>query len=172
MAARKQPFCNMCFKTGKSEQEYTSHWLRDRAGPGGVVVCPYLLSVECRYCRRKGHTISHCPVLQLKKSSPILGPPPPLVMPANRKVRAQFAEPLGPPPPLVMPQFAEPVVQPIVQPIVREKPVVHEKPWWLRPVVDVKKPVVDVKKTVVDVKKPKKMCWADVCDSDYEDDDC
>ena len=147
MAARKQPFCNMCFKAGKSEQEYTSHWLRDRPGPSGVVVCPYLLSVECRYCHGKGHTISHCPVLQLKKSSSIHAPPPPLV-----------AGPVGPPPPLVMP--SERKVKPEV---VKEKPVVHEKPWWVRPVVDDNKPVV--------VHQKAKMSWADMCDSDYEDDD-
>jgi len=65
--ATMNPFCNMCFKAGKSEKEYKSHWLRDRPGPGGVVVCPYLLSIECRYCHEKGHTVSRCPVLANKK---------------------------------------------------------------------------------------------------------
>ena len=59
----------MCFNAGKTEDEYTSHYLRDQPGPCGVVVCPYLLSLECRYCKGKGHTPSRCPVLEEKKST-------------------------------------------------------------------------------------------------------
>jgi hypothetical protein len=59
----------MCFNAGKTEAEYTSHYLRDQPGPCGVVVCPYLLSLECRYCKGKGHTPSRCPVLEEKRSA-------------------------------------------------------------------------------------------------------
>ena len=63
----KTPFCNMCFKAGKPASEYKAHWLRDKPGKGGVVVCPYLLSIECRYCHEKGHTMGQCPILKKRK---------------------------------------------------------------------------------------------------------
>jgi hypothetical protein len=89
----KTPFCNMCFKAGKPASEYKSHWLRDKPGKGGVVVCPYLLSIECRYCHEKGHTMSQCPILKKRKDPrqkyDVSGLPPmptklrPLVMPVS-----------------------------------------------------------------------------------------
>jgi len=42
------------------------HWTRDRQGK---VVCPKLLSTECKYCHEKGHTIRHCQILKEKKSN-------------------------------------------------------------------------------------------------------
>ena len=59
----KKPFCKICFDSGKTEQEYTGHYLKDRPGPHGKVVCPTLLATECRYCHDLGHFKSHCPVL-------------------------------------------------------------------------------------------------------------
>ena len=131
-------FCNMCFKAGKSEKEYTSHWLRDRPGPSGVVVCPYLLSIECRYCHAKGHTVTRCPILanknkQIKKSHassvlPPLGTPPPLVMP-QKKVKVEVVEPE----PLVLAKSDEQILG--------------------------------------KRKFTPKMSWADMCDSDEDDDE-
>ena len=60
----KTPFCNMCFNAGKPASEHKSHWLRDKSG---AVVCPYLLSMECSYCHEKGHTKSHCPILRNRR---------------------------------------------------------------------------------------------------------
>ena len=57
------PFCPCCKSAGKSKQEYTSHYVKDQPGPNGIVVCPTLLSQECRYCHEKGHTPKFCPVL-------------------------------------------------------------------------------------------------------------
>jgi hypothetical protein len=51
-------FCKMCFDSGKSETEYTSHWIKD--APNGKVVCPTLLNHVCGYCKQKGHTPKHC----------------------------------------------------------------------------------------------------------------
>ena len=131
-------FCNMCFKAGKSEKEYTSHWLRDRPGPSGVVVCPYLLSIECRYCHAKGHTVTRCPILanknkQIKKSHassvlPPLGTPPPLVMP-QKKVKVEVVEP---------------------EPLVLAKSDEH---------------ILGKRKFTPN------MSWADMCDSDEDDDE-
>jgi len=65
-----KPFCKVCFDAGKSEREYTSHFVKSKPGNDGKVVCPYLLSLECSYCKKKeGHTVSHCPLLAQKKAS-------------------------------------------------------------------------------------------------------
>lgn len=64
---QKKTFCKVCFDAGKTEQEYTSHFLKDRPGPKGKVVCPTLLATECRYCHDHGHFKSHCPVLEERK---------------------------------------------------------------------------------------------------------
>ena len=52
--------CKFCKDAGKSEEEYTSHFLRESKDPNSRVTCPTLLAIECRYCFKKGHTISKC----------------------------------------------------------------------------------------------------------------
>jgi len=51
-------FCKVCFDAGKSESEYSSHFVRNERG--GKVVCPTLLNLNCTYCHKKGHTKSYC----------------------------------------------------------------------------------------------------------------
>ena len=58
------PFCPVCKAAGKSQEEYTSHFVKDR--PDGTVVCPILLNQECGYCHEKGHTPKYCPKLKAK----------------------------------------------------------------------------------------------------------
>lgn len=61
-------FCKVCYDAGKPESEYTSHYVKSKPGNDGVVVCPYLLSLVCTYCKKQsGHTASRCPLLQAKK---------------------------------------------------------------------------------------------------------
>jgi hypothetical protein len=55
------PFCKVCRDAGKLENEFTSHYVKDS---DGKVCCPYLLGLECRYCTKKGHTPSCCPLLK------------------------------------------------------------------------------------------------------------
>lgn len=62
---KKTPFCTVCHAAGLEKNAYTSHYVRDR--PGGVVVCPTLLKVECRYCRKTGHTPKHCPEIKARE---------------------------------------------------------------------------------------------------------
>lgn len=62
---KKTPFCTVCHSAGLDKNAYTSHYVRDR--PGGVVVCPTLLKVECRYCHKTGHTPKHCPVIKARE---------------------------------------------------------------------------------------------------------
>ena len=64
----KKPFCKVCYDTGKPAEIYNSHFVKDIPGPKGVVICPTLLSLECRYCKQKGHTVSKCPVITEKRS--------------------------------------------------------------------------------------------------------
>ena len=57
----KKPFCKVCHDSGKSEKEYTSHFVKTLQGQ---VICPTLLSIECRYCYKTGHTVSKCPTIK------------------------------------------------------------------------------------------------------------
>ena len=57
----RTPFCKVCKDAGKSKEEYTSHYILSKPGPDGIVVCPHLLSLECRYCHAMGHTPKYCP---------------------------------------------------------------------------------------------------------------
>lgn len=53
-------FCKVCFDSGKSEKEYTSHFVRASPDPMSKVCCPVLLSMECQFCHLKGHMVSKC----------------------------------------------------------------------------------------------------------------
>jgi hypothetical protein len=59
-----KPFCKVCHDAGKPESEYTSHFVKDIPGAGGVVVCPTLLAQQCGYCHTSGHTVSYCKLLK------------------------------------------------------------------------------------------------------------
>jgi len=71
---QRKPFCKVCFDSGKTEQEYTNHYLKDKPGPNGKVICPTLLATECRYCHDSGHFKSHCPILAERKASSVYAP--------------------------------------------------------------------------------------------------
>jgi hypothetical protein len=59
----EKKFCKVCHDAGKSEADYTSHYVRSVPGPNGIVTCPTLLNTECRYCYGLGHTAKFCPTL-------------------------------------------------------------------------------------------------------------
>ena len=67
----KKPFCKVCQDAGKPESEYTSHYVRSMPDKSGktTVTCPTLLSTECRYCYKLGHTTKFCPVIEANKKS-------------------------------------------------------------------------------------------------------
>jgi len=65
-AVAKTPFCKVCKDAGKSEEEYTSHYVRAGPEKDACVVCPTLLSQECAYCHELGHTKKYCPKLKEK----------------------------------------------------------------------------------------------------------
>ena len=62
-----EKFCIVCKKAGKSEEEYTSHFVRASKEPDAEIVCPTLLNVCCEYCSEYGHTSSYCEVLKADK---------------------------------------------------------------------------------------------------------
>jgi len=57
---KAKPYCKVCHDSGLPEAKYTSHFVRDKPGSDGVVVCPTILSMVCRYCGESGHTSSRC----------------------------------------------------------------------------------------------------------------
>jgi hypothetical protein len=66
-----KPFCKVCYDAGKTESEYTSHYVRslpDRSG-NTMVTCPTLLSTECRYCGNYGHTTKFCSIAANKNKN-------------------------------------------------------------------------------------------------------
>jgi len=62
----KKPFCKVCHDAGKTESEYTSHFVRSLPDMNGKtkITCPILAVTECRYCYELGHTTKFCPVLE------------------------------------------------------------------------------------------------------------
>jgi len=65
-ASSKKSFCKVCQDAGKTEAEYTSHFVRSRPDMNGItkVTCPVLAATECRYCYKLGHTTKFCPVIE------------------------------------------------------------------------------------------------------------
>lgn len=57
---KKTPFCKVCYDSGKSYHIYSSHFVKDRPGPNGKVVCPTLMKIVCQKCGCSGHTIRYC----------------------------------------------------------------------------------------------------------------
>ena len=80
----KKPCCKVCVDAGKTEKEYSSHYVKDL---NGNVTCPTLLSQECRYCHKKGHTTSHCSTLKRQKEVEENSRKPP-VSPSKKAVPA------------------------------------------------------------------------------------
>lgn len=56
--------CKVCQDAGKSEEIYRSHFIRETRDPNSRVICPTLLSQECRFCFKKGHTTKYCSTLK------------------------------------------------------------------------------------------------------------
>ena len=57
-------YCKVCHDSGKSEADYTSHFIRETRETNSKIICPTLLALECRYCYKNGHTVKYCPVLK------------------------------------------------------------------------------------------------------------
>lgn len=68
-ARKATTYCKVCHDAGRPHSDYTSHFVKDKKGPDGKVVCPLLLNQECRYCHEKGHTPKECPQLKAKAAT-------------------------------------------------------------------------------------------------------
>ena len=64
-------FCKVCQDSGKCENDYTNHNVRDKTGK---TVCPTLLVQECRNCFKYGHTVKYCPLLKAAPVQPTAKP--------------------------------------------------------------------------------------------------
>lgn len=60
MNRKTTAYCKVCHDAGKPKTEYTSHYVRQTSSSDSKIACPYLLSLECGYCRQKGHTPKYC----------------------------------------------------------------------------------------------------------------
>ena len=60
-------FCSVCRDAGKTESEYTSHYVRESRDPTSKVVCPTLLALKCPTCNKHGHTRKYCPLTKSKR---------------------------------------------------------------------------------------------------------
>lgn len=56
----RTPFCKVCYDSGQSYQLYSSHFVKDKPGSNGIVVCPTLLKIVCQNCGCRGHTTRYC----------------------------------------------------------------------------------------------------------------
>ena len=63
----EKPFCGVCYNSGKTEKEYTSHYTKSVAGVKGLVCCPTILQHTCEYCKEKGHFKANCRALKKKE---------------------------------------------------------------------------------------------------------
>ena len=59
-AAAATRYCKVCADADKSKDIVASH---NTKTSDGVVVCPTLLSQNCRYCHANGHTVKYCKTL-------------------------------------------------------------------------------------------------------------
>jgi hypothetical protein len=73
-------YCDVCYGAGKSFAEYTSHFVKSKVGPDGVVTCPTILNSICTYCKGKGHFKSACEVLKAKNAKMDTVPAAPAAM--------------------------------------------------------------------------------------------
>jgi hypothetical protein len=84
-------FCKVCKDAGLPESDYTSHFVKDRPGPNGKVVCPTLLNQACLMCGNKGHTSSYCSENPNYKATQV-----PIPAPAQSRAHVPYAHPHGP----------------------------------------------------------------------------
>jgi hypothetical protein len=63
---KQKPFCKVCYDA--NQKGYDTHYVRSKVGADSVVVCPYLLSLECGYCHDIGHTVKYCPALASRET--------------------------------------------------------------------------------------------------------
>jgi hypothetical protein len=61
----KQMMCTFCRNKGIILPH--DHSIRDFTKKGSPIICPQLLTLQCKYCKEKGHTVKYCKILKEKK---------------------------------------------------------------------------------------------------------
>lgn len=90
---KSTPCCKVCMDAGFTDKA-THHWVKNSQGK---VICPTLLSQECRYCYEKGHTVKYCPKNKVQiqnntnKIFTSFAPKPTATKPAARAPSNRFA---------------------------------------------------------------------------------
>jgi hypothetical protein len=59
-ALKPKKFCKYCWDRGHSTEICFSHYVKDKKGRDGVIVCPELLKEQCMRCGERGHTPRYC----------------------------------------------------------------------------------------------------------------
>ena len=59
-APKSKKFCKYCWDRGHSTEICFSHYVKDKKGPDGVIVCTELLKTQCMRCGGYGHTPRYC----------------------------------------------------------------------------------------------------------------
>ena len=59
-APKTKKFCKYCWDRGLSTEICFSHYVKDKKGRDGVIVCPELLKTQCMRCGEYGHTPRYC----------------------------------------------------------------------------------------------------------------
>ncbi len=77
-----KPCCKVCKDAGKSEIQYSNHWVKNNQGQ---VICPTLLSLKCRNCDKSGHTVSHCSELEKRNNQKLQLQSPAPLLPLPKK---------------------------------------------------------------------------------------
>ena len=57
---KTKKFCKYCWDRGHSTEICFSHYVKDKKGRDGVIVCPELLKTQCMRCGEYGHTPRYC----------------------------------------------------------------------------------------------------------------
>ena len=192
-ASTKKPYCKVCHDAGKTEAEYTSHYVRSRPDMNGktTVTCPVLAATECRYCYKLGHTTKFCPVIEenekrAKKQKSLAiqahkaelrAAPKPTAQVASNKYASAFSALADDsddekPMPVVMAPVAKPAVDdfPVLvglKPVTAQvtKPTVSWAAVAEKPAAPVLKPIVKPTPQIVT------KSWADYSDSDTEEEE-
>ena len=104
---KPKPFCKICFAAGKPEKEYTSHFVRSSTGADSKVICPTLLSINCRYCSQSGHTIKHCDLFKNRSHKPSIQVPAqvPVPTPVAQEIDVKSYAFIAAKTPVVAPDF-------------------------------------------------------------------
>ncbi len=131
MSMQKQsiakPFCKVCHDAGKTVAEYSTHYVRESRG--GAVVCPTILNQQCKYCKKHGHTPSHCPALQAKQvqAKQVQAKPIQAKQVQAKQVQAQAQARLCEPP-RIENKISAPVIKPVALKMNSWASVVGKKP--------------------------------------------